>query len=214
MKLYIMRNGETFWYIQGKIQGSTDVPLNENGIFLAEQTRDGLKKAGIVFDTIFSSPFIRARRTAEIIADGNCVPELDGRIAEMAFGKYEGVSIREVSENPAYGNIRNFFRNPREYVAEEGSESYEEAIARIGDFYEDRIRPLAGNDKNCLIVCHGAIIRAFLVYLCHMELDQLWKLKQPNCSINVFDVTPERAVLSEQSKIFYDDTLVPKRKYT
>lgn len=216
MKLYIMRHGETDWNIKGKIQGSADIPLNENGILLAQQTRDGLKKAGITFDKIFSSPYIRAQRTAGIIADGccNCAPELDGRIQEMDFGKYEGVSIQEVSEKAEYENMRNFFRNPEKYIAEEGSESYEDAIARVGDFFEDKILPLAESEQHCLIVCHGAIIRAFFVYLCHMELKQLWKLKQPNCSINIFDVTAKGTFLSEQAKIFYDETLIPKRKYT
>ena len=32
MKLYFVRHGETEWNVKKKIQGKTDIPLNENGI--------------------------------------------------------------------------------------------------------------------------------------------------------------------------------------
>ena len=67
MNLYIMRHGETDWNKLGKLQGSVDIPLNEFGIDLAEKTRDGFRKEGITFDKVFSSPYVRARKTAEIM---------------------------------------------------------------------------------------------------------------------------------------------------
>ena len=87
MNLYIMRHGETDWNRQGRLQGSVDVPLNEYGVVLAEQTRDGLKREQIRFDRVFTSPYQRARRTAEIIIDGADIPLIvEPRIREMAFG--------------------------------------------------------------------------------------------------------------------------------
>ena len=44
MKLYIIRHGETSWNAEGRLQGQTDIPLNENGIRLAKITGEALKE--------------------------------------------------------------------------------------------------------------------------------------------------------------------------
>ena len=41
MLLYIVRHGETDWNKAGKVQGRTDIPLNERGRYLAEATAEG-----------------------------------------------------------------------------------------------------------------------------------------------------------------------------
>jgi broad specificity phosphatase PhoE len=68
--IYVMRHGETEWNRMGLAQGSeNDIELNENGIsqakifaqYLKDSQRDG-------FDLIVSSPMIRAKQTAQTIA--------------------------------------------------------------------------------------------------------------------------------------------------
>ena len=54
MRLYMMRHGETDWNKKHLWQGRTDIPLNENGRYVAELTREGLK--GIPFDVAYCSP--------------------------------------------------------------------------------------------------------------------------------------------------------------
>ena len=54
MKVYIIRHGETSWNVEYRMQGRTDVELNENGIKLAEITSENMKD--IPFDVCFSSP--------------------------------------------------------------------------------------------------------------------------------------------------------------
>ena len=74
MKLYLMRHGETDYNKKGLIQGQIDVPLNENGIRLAELTRDGFRREGLHFDLAYCSPLIRAKKTAEILLEGTGTP--------------------------------------------------------------------------------------------------------------------------------------------
>lgn len=62
MLLYIVRHGETDWNKAGKVQGRTDIPLNERGRYLAEATAEGMKDVRI--DFCYTSPLIRAKETA------------------------------------------------------------------------------------------------------------------------------------------------------
>ena len=44
MMLYIVRHGETDWNRMKKVQGRTDIPLNDYGRHLAEETAEGMKE--------------------------------------------------------------------------------------------------------------------------------------------------------------------------
>ena len=89
MILYIIRHGETDWNRIHRVQGRTDIPLNEYGRHLAEETADGMKDLSI--DLCYTSPLKRARETAQIILRDRAVPIFDdARIQEMSFGSYEG----------------------------------------------------------------------------------------------------------------------------
>ena len=65
MDIYLIRHGETDYNRQKRLQGVTDIPLNAYGTELARKTSEGLKN--VPFDRIYTSPLVRARRTAEII---------------------------------------------------------------------------------------------------------------------------------------------------
>ncbi len=69
MEIYIIRHGETRWNKERKLQGRADIPLNENGIALAQKTGVGMRD--IPFDLCFSSPLLRARQTAQEILKEN-----------------------------------------------------------------------------------------------------------------------------------------------
>lgn len=205
MKLYIMRHGETDWNKQGLIQGSADIPLNQFGIELAEKTRDGLKADGIVFDRIFSSPYVRAQKTAEIIGESMQIPVVvDEQIREMSFGSYEGIKICELRTNPEYIEINKCFDDPVQYQAEGTAEPYEEVFARIGSFLEHTILPLEGSCENVLVVCHGAVIRAFISIIKEMHLSEYWTIHQPNCSINLAEVKDGKITMLEENRLYYE----------
>ena len=59
MKLYLLRHGRTRWNEEGKLQGRTDVPLNEEGRAGALRAREELRH--VPFSAVFSSPLSRAR---------------------------------------------------------------------------------------------------------------------------------------------------------
>lgn len=99
MLLYIVRHGETDWNKAGKVQGRTDIPLNERGRYLAEATAEGMKDVRI--DFCYTSPLIRAKETAQIILGEREIPLVEEkRIEEICFGKCEGMKFRGEITDP------------------------------------------------------------------------------------------------------------------
>ena len=89
MKFYLLRHGQTKWNIEGKIQGKTDVLLNEDGMeqagFLAKAMEHCEARA------LFSSPLLRAKQTAEIVAGKMGLPvTVLPELKEVDFGLWEG----------------------------------------------------------------------------------------------------------------------------
>ena len=86
-KVILVRHGETDWNKEYRLQGRTQILLNERGREQARQTAAGLKRQGIVFDAVYASPLLRAVETAEILSG---FPreriKTDERIIEFAFG--------------------------------------------------------------------------------------------------------------------------------
>lgn len=86
---WFLRHGETEWNAQGLSQGSVDIPLNPTGFAQARSAVGLLRDRGIA--TIVSSPLIRARTTAGIVAHALGLPlSFDDGLREVSFGAQEG----------------------------------------------------------------------------------------------------------------------------
>ena len=177
--LYVMRHGKTDWNAAYRLQGGTDVPLNEEG---REMAREAARKyKDVPFDICFVSPLQRARETAEIFLEGREVPMIvDGRLREMSFGQYEGTDhIFEKPDCPMY----KMFKDPAHYVAEGGAESFEELFERTGEFLREVAEPLATEGKSVLIVGHGAMNTAIINRYRNIPLERFWETLCKNCEL-------------------------------
>ena len=95
MVVYVTRHGETDFNMLGRYAGSTDVPINENGIKQAHELANRL--SDIKFDTVVSSPMMRARQTADIVCAAlNMHYVIYGQFAERNVGVYEGLTKGEI----------------------------------------------------------------------------------------------------------------------
>lgn len=205
MNLYIMRHGETYWNKEGLIQGSSDIELTEFGIELAEKTRDGFVRDGIKFQKIYTSPYIRAVKTAEVINEKQqAALKVDNRVREMCFGKYEGMPLKKIKDSDQ--NVQYCFSVPSRYKPDEKGESFEDVYARIDDFLENEMKPLEQDPdiENVLVVCHGAVIRAFLTRIRNMDLDEFWTIHQPNCSINQIGLQNGKFTSIKENILYYE----------
>jgi uncharacterized phosphatase len=146
--LYLVRHGETDWNLQRRIQGSTDVPLNDLG--RAQAKRAGQLLAGRSWDAVVASPLSRAFDTASIIAAevGLPTPTTDARLVERAYGDAEGLEISEVDRRyPGETHVPG--REGREEVAARALD----ALIEIGE---------ANPGKAVIVVSHGGLIRSVL----------------------------------------------------
>ena len=177
--LYIMRHGKTDWNVIHKLQGRTDIPLNDEGRDMAKAA--GKEYQNINFDVCYCSPLIRAKETAEIVLQGRNVPIIyDDRLKEMAFGIYEGIeNLYEQPDCP----VNVFFQNPPQYVAAEGGESFEELFARTGSFLKEVITPALGENKDILIVGHGAMNSSIVCQIRGIPLERFWEAGIENCKL-------------------------------
>ena len=147
--LALVRHGQTDWNAQRRLQGSTDIPLNDVG---RGQARDAVAVlSDYQWDAIVSSPLSRAAETANLIAAGlglsvdRRVPEL----AERSFGPAEGLQA-----GPELDALRipgGGFR---------GAESEDEAASRGLAALEALAEEFRG--RRVLVVAHGTLLRVSL----------------------------------------------------
>jgi phosphohistidine phosphatase len=66
--LYLLRHAKALSPAEAKVRRDEERPLSAEGRVRMERAAQGMKRAGIVFEWILTSPFVRARETAEIVA--------------------------------------------------------------------------------------------------------------------------------------------------
>lgn len=94
--LYIIRHGETDWNKNQKLQGQSDIQLNDVGREQAKALIPSLQKLNI--QSIYSSPLSRALETAKIVNSEfklNIIK--DDRLKETNVGEAEGLTLEEIN---------------------------------------------------------------------------------------------------------------------
>lgn len=201
MKIYFVRHGETNWNKDGRLQGRSDIPLNEAGISMAHATANAL--SNIPFDKVFSSPLIRAYKTAEILsADRNLKINTDERLLELSFGSGEGESLTYIKTHPE-SKLYNFIYNPQDYVPYDEGETLESLYDRCGSFLKDVIFPLENTVNNILIVGHGALIRGMIYHMTNRETKDFWSVSHKNCSVTIAEYEGGKLSLLEEGKVLF-----------
>ena len=208
MKLYIIRHGQTDWNRARKLQGRTDIQLNEYGRYVAELTREGLKE--IPFDVAFTSPLSRAKETAEIILQDRKIPIIEEeRIIEVNFGGYEGKDFRMEDEN-----LQNFFARPELYRPVNGSESMEAIIRRTGAFLNELFADPKYQDSTILIATHGAALCGLLCNIKKWPIADFWKGGlHKNCGFTIVEVKDAVPTILEEAIVAYDEAELTKKEW-
>jgi broad specificity phosphatase PhoE len=155
---YCLRHGATDWNRQGRFQGLTDNPLNEDGIAQAHAAAGQLQGNAIAH--VVSSPLLRATKTAEIVGSAVSAPvTIDARIIECDFGSLEGLSVRATMEKHGVTSAEGLVS-----ILPSDGEAWtnvaERSLSCVSEWL-DRTPQL-----DILFVCHDAVMQAMAQALC------------------------------------------------
>lgn len=200
MKLYMIRHGETAWNKERKLQGHSDIPLNENGCALAEATGKAL--ANISFDYVFSSPLTRAVQTAELVLNERKLPiQTDERIKEIGFGEYEGICMLDEFADPEF---EKFFVAPEQYQPPKGGETIEHVRQRTGAFLKELAENPEYEDKTILIATHGAAIKGLITNITGEPISDYWRGGvHKNCAVSIAECHSGVYTLISENHVYY-----------
>lgn len=153
MKIYLVRHGETDWTKQQRLQGRRDIPLNESGRERLLETAKEVSKKQLGIEVMISSPLMRAKESAEIIAREIQYPVekiiTEQLFIERDFGSGEGVVIEDLGHKFPDDSFENMESIP------DTCKRAEQAILKVVEEYPD---------KTVMVVAHGAILKAVLAY--------------------------------------------------
>jgi broad specificity phosphatase PhoE len=149
--LTILRHGESQGNAAGLLQGQADYPLTQNGLVQVKAVAETWRCQGKFFAGIISSPLMRARQTAEIIAESLGLSiEYDPLWMERNFGVLSGLRPEELSRDGSHP----FMIHPYQAFGTTG-ESKWELYLRAGQALQKTLSKLPAE---YLIVSHGGIL--------------------------------------------------------
>lgn len=212
MKFYLIRHGQTEWNIEGKIQGKTDIPLNETGIrqahLLAEALRAMAYTPKKTVPAIYSSVLCRAVQTAEIIKtafeDAGVLPVRTlSQLREVDFGFWEGLTWSQVEER--YPEAFHFWEENPAQGTPTGGESRESCRERCRSAVE---QILSETETDVILVAHGGILAYVADYLLRSQAGRK-EIIVTNASISVVEY--ERSTGEGHLLILNDNSFLDSR---
>lgn len=150
-RIALIRHGQTTWSASGQHTSITDLDLTAHGEEQARTVAPLL--AGLQLDpvTVWSSPRLRTRRTAELA--GLVVDEIVPDLAEWNYGEYEGITSKQIHvDRPGWSIFTD--GAPGGETPEQVSDRADRVLAAARD---------ALADGDVVLVCHGHMSRVLAV---------------------------------------------------
>lgn len=199
VKVYFVRHCEAEGNKAKIFQGSTDCDISELGAKQLEFLKKRFENVHI--DRAFSSPLIRAYKTAEAAVCGkgiNVIP-LDG-FTEIHGGVVEGRTFAESFEK--YPELKQAWMKDIQNFAPPNGESMRQVYARAKTAFTELINDPENEGKTLLVASHGAVLKTLF---CHLLFDDVERLAE----VPWFDNTAVSLVVRNETGIrveFFGDT--------
>lgn len=181
--VYMVRHGETDWNRAHRMQGWSDIPLNERGSEQAAFAARAL--ASVPLDVIYTSPLKRAEKTAEIIRGERKIPLFAEKgFIEINLGKWDGHTPDEM--DVLYPGQYDIWRSTPGDVHIDGGETFAKVQERAWKAFLSMVDKEKG--KHILLVSHMGCLSTILFKIAGYPLNDLWKHPIGNCALCRVDI--------------------------
>ena len=162
--LYLIRHARTAWNLEERNQGWADIPLDAVGQQQARLLAERLSSTH--FDAIYSSPLLRSRQTAEVLAAAHGLEvRLDGRLRERDLGQWTGLTF----DDARLGWPERFEGDWRLH-GPPGGEGQASLVARADAALDDCLA--AYPEGTLAVVSHGGILSAYLGHVLGIPIER------------------------------------------
>ena len=189
-RILAVRHGQTLWNTQLRIQGHTDIGLDDTGLWQAQRLAEALSNESI--DAIYTSDLARACDTAHAVARKIGVDAVtDVSLRERHFGAFEGKTFSEIESRWPEQATRWRRRDPD--FAAEGGET-------LQSFYDRCVAAAtrcasAHPGQQILLVAHGGVLDALYRAATRVGLQAPRTWEVANAAVNRLLWTPEGLTL-------------------
>lgn len=182
-RLYVVRHAEAEANKLRNFNGHIDGDISENGRVQLERLKERFKT--IEFDKVYSSPLLRAYKTAQAANTTLCLPitTLDG-LKEIFGGRWEGACFDDIPTLFPEEN-RMWVEEPWLF-APQGGETMRQVYDRIWETMLGIVKENKG--LRVLVASHGCAIRNFFCRAMGLPLEQLNDVDWfENTSVSIVD---------------------------
>lgn len=189
LRIYLIRHGATIWNAEKRIQGHTDIPLNEIGLEQSRQIAERLRYQKI--DAVWSSDLSRARITAEILAEPHGLSvKTTPLLRERRFGDWEGLTQEEIIER-GDKHILDAYRAAVVADMPPNAESMESVWNRLSQALEEIIS--LHTEGQVAVVGHGGSLRVMLCHAMRAPMECVKHIWLDNACLNLVEFNGDRS---------------------
>ncbi len=159
--LYLVRHCAAQGNVDGKFQGRIDCDITELGRTQLELVSTRLRN--VPFAAIYTSPLLRAKKTAEAINQYHHVPlRVEQGLIEIDLGAMDGLPWSALPEQFPQASDA-WYHHPWDFAAPDG-ETMQQVYDRVWDAVQAIVQRenVPGTEKKICAVSHGCALRNFL----------------------------------------------------
>ncbi len=182
--LVLVRHGQTEWNIGDRFRGRANIPLDATGLAQAEVTARYIA-AHWTPDAVYCSPLLRARQTAEKIAQPFHLHErAHPGLLDIDYGAWEGHTAEELRAQHWEEALELWYTQPQDTPIPGGETVQAVRLRAMGALNEIVERHA---DGTVVIVAHTVVNRLLLLGILGLGNERFWHLGQDTCAINLIE---------------------------